>query len=156
MIPKFNYTHGNVSKFIISVYLIFSSSSFWELHSNVDAHKARTLPLINAGKPTNPCDWDWRSHHMCLGIDGNVDYHWMHNAIKSLNIHSHREWNPWHEVLLLSPFANFLFLIYSILNSFMYNTNIYHPGILHCCFNNLYCKGANLTKYRCCIYNLRH
>ena len=56
--------------------------------------RTQTLPLWASSKtePANPRGW--RSHHKRLTVDGNVAYHWMHNAVKSQNIRSHGELNP--------------------------------------------------------------
>ena len=67
-------------------------------HTPMNTH-TQTLSLWASSKtePANPRDW--RSHHWCLVVDGNVAYHWMHNAVKSQNIRSQGESNPEHQVL---------------------------------------------------------
>jgi len=57
-------------------------------HTPMNTH-TQTLPLWSSSKtePTNPRDW--QSHHRRLTVDGNVAYHWMHNAVKSQNIRSY-------------------------------------------------------------------
>ena len=52
-----------------------------------------------AGKSSRLNSRDWRRHHMRLVVDGNVAYHWMHNAIKSQNIRFHEESNRWPQML---------------------------------------------------------
>jgi len=47
--------------------------------------RTQTLPLWASSKIEPANHRDWKSHHMCLAVDGNVNvpYHWMHNAVKS-------------------------------------------------------------------------
>ena len=52
-----------------------------------------TLPLWPSSKTELAKSRDWRSYHRYLVVDGNVAYHWMHNADKPVKWKAERRWN---------------------------------------------------------------